>query len=155
MPEDMREQQAPQPAAGGLRVAFATLDLQNVDQHFGTCRKFAIYQITPQSAQLHEVVEFPEEAMDGNEAKLPPRLKALAQCQAVYCMAVGGSAARQLLAGGTTPIRLEEKLCIETLLSEIRHKMQHDPAPWMNWVQRQAAREKNNFDAMLEESWEE
>ncbi|MEG3639818.1 NifB/NifX family molybdenum-iron cluster-binding protein [Magnetococcus sp. PR-3] len=139
----------------GLTVAFATGDLQNVDQHFGTCRKFALYLIHPSGSQLQEVITFEEEKQDGNEAKLPPRLKALAPCQAIYCLAVGGSAARQLLAQGTSPIRLDEKMRIETLIGEIRHKMQYDPAPWMSWSKSLMDKKICNFDAELDEQWEE
>ncbi|ABK43704.1 Dinitrogenase iron-molybdenum cofactor biosynthesis [Magnetococcus marinus MC-1] len=139
----------------GLSVAFATADLNRVDQHFGTALKLALYRITPETAKLMEVVAFASEEMDGNEAKLPARLNALSGIQAVYCMAVGGSAARQLIAGGTTPIRLDESMRIETLISEIQHKMTHDPAPWMNWVKRKQDKEACDFEEVLNESWEE
>ncbi|OSM04021.1 putative dinitrogenase iron-molybdenum cofactor biosynthesis nifX [Magnetofaba australis IT-1] len=140
----------------GLQVAFATDDLKQVNQHFGATRQLAIYDIDPEAASLKEVAEFASEAMDGNENKLPVRLAALEGCAAVYCLAVGGSAAKQMLARGVNPVRLEHSAQIESLIRDIQHSMQGDPAPWMRRAaDAESRRDPGRFEDMLEESWEE
>jgi nitrogen fixation protein NifX len=102
-----------------LRVAFASNDRSTVNQHFGAAEGFAIYALDGERAQLVEIVEFPPESMDGNEGKLPAQIAMLAGCAAVYCLAAGASAVKQLLAAGVQPIRLDDETEIDGLLQQI------------------------------------
>jgi nitrogen fixation protein NifX len=137
-----------------LQVAFATDDRAKVNQHFGASTGFAIYALDGERAKLVSVAEFAEESMDGNENKLPAKIAALSGCAAVYCLAVGGSAVRQLLAGGVQPIRLEEETSIERLLGELQKAVREGGVPW---VEKALARDKDagRFDRMAEEGWQE
>ena len=137
-----------------LRIAFATDDRVLVNQHFGASLGFAIYALDGERARLVEVAEFAEESMDGNENKLPTKIDSLAGCAAVYCLAVGGSAVRQLLACGVQPIRLEEATTIERLLSELQRAVREGGVPW---VEKALSREKDagRFARMAAEGWQE
>ena len=104
-----------------LKVAFATSDRVRVDQHFGAAESFALYEVTPDKATLVGVAEFPEEAMDGNEGKLAAKVNFLEGCAAVYVMAIGASAIKQLLAKGIQPIRTNEVDAVFDLLADPRH----------------------------------
>lgn len=137
-----------------LKVAFATSDRAMVDQHFGASVGFAIHAVDGERAKLVEVVEFPEESMDGNEGKLGEKIAALAGCAAVYCLAVGGSAVRQLLAASIQPIRLEEEADIETLLGELRRSVREGGVSWIDRALRRDA-DTARFDRMAEEEWQE
>jgi hypothetical protein len=78
--------------------------------------------------QLVELAEFPPESMDGNEGKLPAKIAALAGCAAVYCLAAGGSAVKQLLAAGVQPVRLDDEAPHRTLLKQVsRHPRRRHP----------------------------
>jgi nitrogen fixation protein NifX len=137
-----------------LQVAFATDDRARVNQHFGASVGFAIYALDGERAKLISVAEFAEESMDGNENKLPAKIAALSGCAAVYCLAVGGSAVRQLIAGGVQPIRLEEETSIERLLGELQKAVREGGVPW---VEKALGRDKDTgrFDRMAEEGWQE
>ena len=137
-----------------LKVAFATDDRALVNQHFGASIGFAIYALDGERAKLVSVAEFAEESMDGNENKLPAKIAALSGCAAVYCLAVGGSAVRQLLAGGVQPIRLEEETGIERLLCELQKAVREGGVPW---IEKALGRNKDSgrFDRMAEEGWQE
>ena len=137
-----------------LHVAFATDDRLRVNQHFGAAVGFAIYALDGERAKLVSVAEFAEESMDGNENKLPAKIAALSGCAAVYCLAVGGSAVRQLLAGGVQPIRLEEETGIERLLGELQKAVREGGVPW---IEKALGRNKDSgrFDRMAEEGWQE
>lgn len=137
-----------------LKVAFATSNRATVDQHFGASVGFAIHAVDGERAKLVEVVEFPEESMDGNEGKLGEKIAGLAGCAAVYCLAVGGSAVRQLLAAGIQPIRLEEEADIETLLGELRKSVREGGVAWIDRLLKRDA-DGSRFDRMAEEGWEE
>jgi nitrogen fixation protein NifX len=137
-----------------LRVAFATDDRARVNQHFGAAAGFAIYSLDGERSQLVEVAEFSRESMDGNEDKLPARIGTLAGCAAVYCLAVGGSAVRQLLAVGVQPIRLEEEAPIERLLADVQRAVREGGVPWIDKAL-QRGRDASRFDRMAAEGWQE
>lgn len=137
-----------------LKVAFATDNRIDVNQHFGSTRGFAIYALDSDRSQLVGVSEFPEDAMDGNEDKLVARIDALAGCAAVYCLAAGASAVRQLLAHGVQPLRLDAHKAIETLLAELGRAVRDGSVPWIDKTLRRTT-DSGRFDRMAEEGWQE
>jgi nitrogen fixation protein NifX len=137
-----------------LKVAFATSDRERVNQHFGAATGFAIYALDGERAKLVEVAEFAEESMDGNENKLAAKIAALDGCAAIYCQAVGGSAVRQLLAGGVQPIRLDEPEAIESILTQLRTAVRDGGVPWVDKALRRDA-DNGRFDRMADEGWQE
>lgn len=137
-----------------LKVAFATNDRARVNQHFGAALGFAIYALDGERAKLVSVAEFAEESMDGNEDKLPAKIAALDGCAAVYCLAVGGSAVRQLLAAGVQPVRVEEGTSIEHLLGELLKAVRDGGVPWIDKALKRGA-DAGRFDRMAEEGWQE
>lgn len=137
-----------------LRVAFASGDRLRVDQHFGAAEGFVIYAVDGERAKLVQVAEFAVESMDGNENKLPAKIEALSGCAAVYCLAVGASAVRQLLAGGVQPIRLEAPEAIEALLARIRAGIREGGVPWIEKALKRAD-DPGRFARMAEEGWSE
>ena len=137
-----------------LRIAFATSDRILVDQHFGAAAGFAIYAVDGEHARLVEATEYPPESMDGNEDKLASRIAALTGCAAVYCLAVGGSAVRQLLAGGVQPVRVEIETPIEALLLMLRKAVRDGGVAWIDRIVRHE-NDAGRFDRMAEEGWRE
>lgn len=137
-----------------LKLAFASNDRSTVNQHFGAAVGFAIYALDGERWQLVELAEFPQETMDGNETKLPARIAALTGCAAVYCLAAGGSAVKQLLAAGVQPIRLDDETPIEPLLKQISAAIRDGGIPWVDKALRRDDG-ASRFARMAEEGWEE
>ena len=137
-----------------LRVAFASDDRATVNQHFGAAVGFAIFALDGERAQLVEVAEFPPETMDGNENKLPAKIAALTGCAAVYCLAAGASAVKQLLAAGIQPIRLDDDTEIEPLLKQISAAIKDGG---INWVVKALRKDSDagRFERMAADGWEE
>lgn len=137
-----------------LKVAFASADRARVNEHFGAATGFVIYSLDEDRARLVEVAEFSAEAMDGNEGKLAAKIAALEGCAAVYCLAVGGSAVRQLLAAGIQPVRLNDPEPIETLLTRLRAAIRDGGVPWIDKALKKDA-DADRFARMAAEGWEE
>ncbi|MDP1536365.1 MAG: NifB/NifX family molybdenum-iron cluster-binding protein [Burkholderiales bacterium] len=137
-----------------LKVAFATDDRVRVNQHFGAATGFVIYTLDAERAKLVGVAEFPEESMDGNESKLAAKIAALDGCAAVYCLAVGGSAMRQLMASGIQPLRLENDGAIEALLAQLKTAIHAGGVPWVDKALKKDG-DASRFARMAEEGWEE
>lgn len=138
-----------------VKIAFASSDRRQVDQHFGAAESFAIYELSD-DARLVEVAEFTDSdtAMDGHEGKLASKIDLLQDCAAVYCNAVGASAIKQLLARGIQPLKVEEGTLIDTLLGELNQSLASNPPAWMvKQIKRQNAGDR--FGSMAEEEWQE
>lgn len=138
-----------------LKVAFASNDRETVNQHFGAAEGFAIYALDGERAQLVELAEFPPESMDGNENKLPAKIASLAGCAAVYCLAAGGSAVKQLLAAGVQPVRLDDETPIDKLLKQISTAVKDGGIAWVDKAVKSQKSDTSRFDQMAEEGWEE
>lgn len=137
-----------------LRVAFASNDRTHVNQHFGSAEALFVYDVTPTRNQLVAVGEFPPSAMDGNEDKLSARIDFLDGCAAVYVMAIGASAIRQLLARGVQPIRVENHQRIDHLLNEVRIGLRDGGVPWIDKALDRRS-DPNRLSRLLAEAWTE
>lgn len=138
-----------------VRVAFATSDLRHIDQHFGSAERFAIYEVDGEHARLIEVSEFGAQKQDGNENKLLEKFVLVEGCAAVYSLAVGPSAVRQLMGIGIQPIRVPEHTMITALLSELQHELHEGPTGWLARALQAKDKESDRFDEMAEEEWQE
>jgi nitrogen fixation protein NifX len=139
-----------------LRIAFASDDRTRVNQHFGSALGFVLYQVGADRTARVGYGEFREEAMDGNENKLAAKVDFLDGCAAVFVMAIGGSAIKQLLARGIQPIRVTESDRIGDLLADLSRAMREGGVPWIERAL--AARAKtpaeDRFSRMEEEGWQ-
>jgi len=137
-----------------LRVAFATTDRQRVNQHFGAAEAFAIYDVEPGKASLVGFGEFAAEAMDGNEDKLAAKVNFLEGCHAVYVMAIGASAIKQLLTRNIQPIRIGEIDEVSELLEELSDAMRDGGVAWVDKAIAAQKRTDDRFADMADEGWE-
>lgn len=138
-----------------LKVAFATSDLKRVDQHFGSAERFAVYQVEPKHATLLSVTEFGSLNQDGNEGKLLEKFVILDGCQAVYCLAVGPSAVRQLLALGVQPLKVPTGTTINHTLDDLQAQLRDGPTGWLARALQQKAKRPDRFDSLAEGGWDD
>lgn len=140
-----------------LKVAFATRDRERVDQHFGAAEAFAIYALEPDKSALVEIAQFGAAEMDGNEDKLTPKITALQGCTLVYCLAVGGSAIRQLQSAGIQPCKVPRGTPINELLKTLRQELRDGPEVWLARALQKQTRpvDPDRFSVMDAEGWQE
>lgn len=139
-----------------LNVAFASADMEMVDQHFGSASCFLIYRIDKDKASLFEIIQFGDQEQDGNEDKLMAKLDALEKCIAVYSLAVGASAIAQLNARNIRAVRVMSGTSISDLVSELQHELCTAPGVWLTRaIQKQNVSGLQRFDNMEAEGWEE
>lgn len=139
-----------------LKVAFATSDMQHVDQHFGAAQSFAIYALDQDKAALVEANEFGKLDMDGNEDKLAVKIAVLEGCIAVYSQAVGASAIKQLKAKGIQPVKVSPGATIEDLLASLQDELRQGPGSWLaKAIAATLPADPSRFDGMEADGWEE
>ena len=139
-----------------LKVAFATDDLKMINQHFGSAERFAIYSIDTNATSLFEVAEFGRLSQDGNENKLLEKFVILDGCLAVYSMAIGPSAVRQLMSLGIQPIKLVHPTSISRILTELQSEMKSGPGGWLaRAIAQRMGKNEERFEQMADEAWNE
>jgi nitrogen fixation protein NifX len=139
-----------------IRIAFASTDLKQVNQHFGAAESFALYAVDQDRTKLIEVVQFAPQAMDGNEDKLAAKIRALEGCVAVYAQAVGASAASQLKTQGIQPVKVSAGASVQDLLESLQEQLRLGPGSWLaQAIERQKPADPGRFAAMEAEGWEE
>ncbi|MGZ5026227.1 MAG: nitrogen fixation protein NifX [Methylobacter sp.] len=139
-----------------LKIAFATTDMETVNQHFGSAKSFAIYAVNMDDAQLLEAAEFGELQQDGNEDKLSVKIDLLNGCAAVYCQAVGGSAINQLIAKNIQPVKVHEGGKIKDLIVDLQNEMKAGPSSWLaKAINQHKTPDPERFNRMEDEGWDE
>ncbi len=143
------------PPTMSVKIAFASSDRKQVDQHFGAAEAFAIYELSEDDARLVEALQFHDNdtAMDGHEGKLAAKIALLSGCAAVYCNAVGASAIKQLLAAGIQPMKVVEGTDIDQLLCGLNQSLTDTPPAWLE--KNLKPRDASRFDAIDQEGWQE
>jgi nitrogen fixation protein NifX len=139
-----------------LKIAFATTDMETVNQHFGSAKSFAIYAVDMDDAQLLEAAQFGELQQDGNEDKLSVKIELLNGCAAVYCQAVGGSAINQLITKGIQPVKVHEGGRINDLIVDLQNEMKAGPSSWLaKAINQHKSPDPERFNQMEDEGWDE
>lgn len=163
------------------KVAFATSDMKQVDQHFGVADAFAVYVLNPERITFAEAVQFtpvtmnnyPEDDREpgpGGDRNTPPRpgasghdenrlasrIDALDGCVAVYCRAVGASAMEQLLVKGIQAVKVASGAEIKSLLEALQEDLRSGAGTWLGRaLARQQPIDSRRFDDMEQEGWVE
>ena len=115
-----------------LRVAFSTTDGVHVDEHFGRCLRFDIYDV---SADGHRpvrtrVITTPDEPGD-ESGRLDARIDAVRDCAIVHLAAIGGGAAARVTNARIHPVKVPETTAIASLLERLRSVLAGTPPPWL------------------------
>ena len=113
-----------------LKIAFATADGTAVDQHFGWCRRFDVYEVDAEQARLAETRELPSAAEDEDD-KIDSRLAAIADCAVVHVTAIGGTAAARVVSRGVMPVKVPAGSGVPELVERMQGVLRGTPPPWL------------------------
>jgi nitrogen fixation protein NifX len=117
-----------------LTIAFATEDGTAVDQHFGWCTRFDVYQLDGGRAEL--VQTRTPGAAQGEEATIASRLDAVRDCAIVHVTAIGAAAAARVVNAGIMPVKMPEGTPVSEVLDRLQDVLRGTPPPWLRKVLR-------------------
>jgi len=140
--------------SAAVKVAFATTDMEHVDDHFGSAESFAIWEVGEDAARFVGDARMASDATRPNEARLPAKIASLEGCAAVYCVAVGPSAVQQLLRSGVRPMVVAEGAAIASLVATLQEELRSG-APWLARALGPEGGGADRFAAMEAEGWDE
>ncbi|NOY64810.1 MAG: nitrogen fixation protein NifX [Nitrospirae bacterium] len=124
-----------------MKVAFATTDGINVDEHFGRAGMFAIYEVTRDGYQFVEIRKFAEgrdTAVEETRAQgqihedmVQKKVDRLADCKIIYLTEIGAPSAARLAKKGIMPVKVKEVVTIEDSLKNLVDTLRTSPPPWL------------------------
>ncbi len=124
-----------------MKIAFATTDGVNVDEHFGRAGMFAVYEITKDGYRFIEIRKFSEgrdkeiEETKGmgevHDDRVQRKVERLSDCKIVYLTEIGGPSAARLIKKGVMPIKVKEIVSVEESLQRLMETIKKSPPPWL------------------------
>lgn len=124
-----------------MKVAFATTDGVNVDEHFGRAGMFAIYELSRDGYRFIEMRKFAEgrdrEIEDTkrmgevHDDRVQKKVNKLSDCKIVYLTEIGGPSAARLVKKGMMPIKVREVVSIEESLQKLMETLKKSAPPWL------------------------
>ncbi|MCG8017698.1 MAG: dinitrogenase iron-molybdenum cofactor biosynthesis protein [Candidatus Thiodiazotropha sp. 'RUGA'] len=142
--EDYQEGEMP----NSIRVAFASNKGEMLDGHFGSCRRFLIYQISAESSRLVDIrtVENNPDVDDKNAY----RVSLIDDCQLLFVGSVGGPAAAKVVRANIHPIKKPQAGTISDEIASLQSVIGDDASPWLAKVMGQDAEQRIRFEQELE-----
>jgi len=101
------------------KIAFATDDVRQVNQPFGSAKTFAVYAVDPNRAELLSAAQF---GISHAHDTLAAKIELLDGCAAVYCESIGASAIQQLIASGIQPVKVYRGAQIAELINDFQNE---------------------------------
>jgi nitrogen fixation protein NifX len=124
-----------------MKVAFATIDGINIDEHFGRAGMFAIYEMTEDGYQFVAMRKFADGIDQGvvdtkdlgplHDSAVQNKVDKLADCKLVYMTEIGGPSAARLVKKGIMPMKVKGVVSIESALRQLEETIRKSPPPWM------------------------
>jgi nitrogen fixation protein NifX len=113
-----------------MKVAFTSSSGETIDQHFGQCQNFHVWEIGPDEATQAAVISGITSEGD-EEDRISARANALADCAIVYTMQIGGPAAAKLVARKIHPMKTNTEVLIAEMVSKLQEVLRGNPPPWL------------------------
>jgi nitrogen fixation protein NifX len=124
-----------------MKIAFATTDGKQVDEHFGRAGMFAVYELTATGSRFLELRKFADgidhavvdtrEAGAAHESAVESKVDRLADCKLIYLTEIGGPSAARLVKKGIMPMKVKEPLPIASALEQLAATLAKSPPPWL------------------------
>lgn len=113
-----------------MKVAFTSTNGEMIDQHFGQCTSFHIWEIGPdQAVQLPSISAIT--SAEDEEDRIAARAAAIAGCAIVYTMQIGGPAAAKLVARKIHPMKTATEVPVAEVVGKLQEVLRTAPPPWL------------------------
>ncbi len=113
-----------------MKIGFTTSTGETIDQHFGQCQSFHIWEVGPDGAYFLEALAVGEHGGD-EEDRIAARAKLLSECAIVYTMQIGGPAAAKLVAQKIHPMKTNSEVSLKETVERFQEVLRGNPPPWL------------------------
>jgi nitrogen fixation protein NifX len=116
-----------------MKVAFATKDGENINDHFGWAKEFAIYDVSKNGYVLSAIVKV-EEDLNEEDGKINAKIEAIKEASILYCEAIGPTAAAKVVKARIHPIKVVEPTSIKNACERLVEMLAKNPPPWIKRI---------------------
>lgn len=113
-----------------MKIAFTTSTGEMIDQHFGQCQSFHIWEVGPDEAGFLTTISAITTA-DDEEDRILARATAIADCAIVYTMQIGGPAAAKLVAKKIYSMKTGSEVSLKETVERLQEVLRGNPPPWL------------------------
>ena len=113
-----------------MKIAFTSSTGEMIDQHFGQCQNFHIWEVGPDEAAFLTTISAITTA-DDEEDRIMARASAIADCAIVYTMQIGGPAAAKLVAQKIHPMKTGSEVSLKETVERLQEVLRGNPPPWL------------------------
>lgn len=113
-----------------MKIAFTSSSGETIDQHFGQCQSFYIWEVGPDQAAFLETVSVGAHGGD-EEDRIAARAQLLSDCAIVYTMQIGGPAAAKLVAQKIHPMKTNGEVSLKETVEKFQEVLRGNPPPWI------------------------
>jgi len=114
---------------GSIRIAVASNGAQELDGHYGSCKRFLVYQVSTDEIRLVDLRS--TIGADDAEDKNAYRAQLIKDCHVMYVQSIGGPAAAKVVRSGIYPLKLAEGGNAPEVLAGLQKVMGGHPPPWL------------------------
>jgi nitrogen fixation protein NifX len=119
-----------------VRVAIASRDGKALNAHFGFAEKLMVYDVTPRTHRLVQVVtsvadDSRSRTAESEDDAIGPKVAALAGCDLLFVLAIGPPAAAKVIRANIHPIKVKDPEEIETVIARVQTMMNGEPPSWL------------------------
>lgn len=125
------EVEASDTLASSIRVACASDGGESLDGHFGSCRRFLVYQVWGEGHRLIDVREVDNAKAKAAGDKNAYRTGLIADCQVLYVTSIGAPAAAKVVKAEIHPVRLPAGGNARGHIAALQRVLADKPPPWL------------------------
>jgi nitrogen fixation protein NifX len=127
-----------------IRVAIASNKGEMLDGHFGSCRRFLIYQV---SSDINRLIDI-REVEQNNEIddKNAYRASLISDCQILFTGSIGGPAAAKVVRAGIHPIKKPQAIPAIEEITSLQRVIGKEASPWLAKVMGQNPQQRVRFE---------
>lgn len=127
-----------------IRVACASNRGDLLDGHFGSCRRFLIYQVSASERRLIDIREIGS-AAPGEDKNLH-RVGQIADCQILFVASIGGTPAAKVIRAGIHPIKKPQAGSAAIEMDALSAVIGKSAPPWLAKIMGQTPEQRIRFE---------
>lgn len=131
-----------------IRVAFSSNSAENLDGHFGSCKRFLVYQVSASEVRLIDVRL--AKGCGPDEDKNVYRASLIEDCQVLYVLSIGGPAAAKVVRAGLHPIKYTAISPARERAKDLQPILGANAPPWLAKVMGKSPEERIRFEMEAE-----
>ncbi|WP_428610580.1 dinitrogenase iron-molybdenum cofactor biosynthesis protein [Sedimenticola sp.] len=126
-----------------IRVACASNRGAMLDGHFGSCRRFLIYQVSAAEQRLIDIREIGGAAPGVD--KNVHRVAQIADCQILFVASIGGTPAAKVIRAGIHPVKKPQTGPADVEMAALQAAIGKSAPPWLAKIMGQSAEQRIRF----------